>query len=114
MYGDGGSASANNTVTNTACDSTNFGIGGYGDGSTNGQWFGGEIDEVRLSSTARTKAWIAASYKSGKDLYNTFGSAENKYVTSGSLLSNIYDTSIARLWNFNIYNNSSSQYYGYC
>jgi hypothetical protein len=95
MYGDGGSASANNTVTNTACDSTNFGIGGYGDGSTNGQWFGGEIDEVRLSSTARSKAWIAASYKSGKDLYNTFGSAENKYVTSGSLTSNIYDTSIA-------------------
>lgn len=70
VYGDGGSVSASENVGNTACDNTNFAIGGYGDGTAN-QRFGGVIDEVRLSSTARSQKWLAASYKSGKDTFNT-------------------------------------------
>ena len=76
VYGDGGSVSAHNTVSGSACATGNFGIGGYGDGATQGQWFGGIIDEVRLSSIARSDKWIAASYKSGKDTFNTFGTEE--------------------------------------
>jgi hypothetical protein len=76
VYGDGGSVSNHNTVSATACDTTNFAIGAYGDSGQSQQRFGGIIDEVRLSNIARSAPWLAASYKSGKDTFNTFGTEE--------------------------------------
>jgi hypothetical protein len=108
VYGDGGSVQNSNTVSATACNSTNFGIGGYGDGSTSSQWFGGTIDEVRISNSARSKAWIAASYKSGTDAFNTYGSESSKYPTSGTLTSNIFDVGFAADWGNLTYTASAS------
>mgnify|MGYP001026169937 CR=1 FL=1 len=39
-------------------------------------YFNGIIDEVRITNTARTAAWISASYHSGSDSLLTYGSEE--------------------------------------
>jgi len=57
--------------------------------------FSSRLDEVRVSDSARSAAWIMASYKSEVDAVNTFSSEEGSYVTSGSLTSNIFDTTTA-------------------
>jgi hypothetical protein len=85
VYGDGGSVSASNNVGSTACDATNFAIGAYGDNSAQ-QRFGGVIDEVRLSNTARSQPWLAASYKSGKDTFNSFDPESTLYPTTSPTL----------------------------
>lgn len=54
--------------------------------------FSGMIDEMRVSTAARSAAWIAASYKSENDAYNTYASQEERYVSSGTLTSNILDS----------------------
>ncbi len=107
VYGDGGTVNSN-TVSGTACNTTNFGIGGWGDGSSSGQWFGGTIDEVRISNVARSAAWISASYHSETDDFNTFGSAESKYTSSGTLTSNIFDSGVAMDWGLLTYSSSGS------
>lgn len=55
-------------------------------------YYNGTVDEVRISNTARSAAWIAASYKSGGDTFNTFASEEQQYPSSGTLTSSIFDT----------------------
>lgn len=83
VYGDGGAVSNSNTVSGSACDNTTFSIGAWGDGASTQQRFGGVIDEVRISNIARSQQWLAASYKSGKDTFNTFGS-ESSFFPSDS------------------------------
>ena len=41
-------------------------------------WFKGDLDEIRLSTTARSAAWISATYKSIKDIFISFGSQETQ------------------------------------
>ena len=41
-----------------------------------GKYFKGIIDELRISDIARSPAWIKASYNSGNDSLNTFGAEE--------------------------------------
>ncbi len=48
-------------------------VGDYAGGGEN---FDGIIDEVRLSSTVRSGAWVAAQYKSMTDSYVSFGTEE--------------------------------------
>jgi len=45
--------------------------------STGVQYFDGILDEVRISNSARTADWIAASYLSEADTFNTFGDEES-------------------------------------
>jgi len=52
----------------------------------------GTVDEIRISSVARSAAWIAATYKSEADTFNTFASEEPQVQTSGTLTSSIFDT----------------------
>jgi len=51
-----------------------FNIGSRSNGST--QAFNGAIDEARVSTVARSAAWIAAQYKSMTDTFITFGAQE--------------------------------------
>src|SRR3990167_4191157 len=65
---------------------------GLGDGSFS-DYFNGFLDEIRISNSARSSAWIAASYKSEADTLNTFASEEAYTVgPSGTLTSSIFDT----------------------
>lgn len=52
-----------------------------------GNWFNGVIDELRVSSTNRSSAWIKATYYTSKDNLLTFGTLPVSYTydsTSGS------------------------------
>jgi hypothetical protein len=81
----GGATSGAITISNTP-----FEIGRWASVT---EYVNGLIDESRVSTVARSAAWIAVSYKQGTDNFNTYLSTENYYVTSGTLTSNIYDTS---------------------
>jgi len=43
------------------------------DQATAGKWFTGDLDEIRISTAARSDAWIKASYHSGNDDLLTYG-----------------------------------------
>jgi hypothetical protein len=64
------------TFTNSITESgSNFDIGkSYS--SYSGYWWGGQIDEVRVSNVARSAAWLSASYESGRDHLISFGSEQ--------------------------------------
>jgi len=62
-------------------DTTSYGLGIASDGVGNTAYcFDGAIDEVRLSNTARSAAWIKATHESGRDDLLDFGSEENPEV----------------------------------
>jgi len=63
-------ASYNNGITPTRFGSSIDATGNYK--------FGGSVDEVRISDTARSDDWIKANYYSQEDDLLTFGSEENK------------------------------------
>ena len=77
---------------------------GFGYSQANNYMFPGIIDEVRVSNSARSAAWIAASYKSETDAFNTFNSEEERYVSSGTLTSSIFDTEQQSNWGTLTYN----------
>ncbi len=88
IWGDGGSAHATDTVSNTLCTNGNFAIGGYGDGSTPGQWLSnGLIDEVRVSDIARGRDWFKTEYNNiySPSTFYTLGNVEIKPVVGGDL-----------------------------
>ncbi len=60
----------------------------------------GQIDEVRISNTARSADWIKASYNNQNSpaTYLTFASEEERYVSSGTLTSSIFDTENTNSW----------------
>lgn len=55
----------------------NVALGAYNDNGVLANFFGGLIDEVRVSSTARNGAWIKASYESEIDDLLDFGVEEH-------------------------------------
>lgn len=57
----------------------------------NNNFIDGQIDDIRISNNVRSAAWIAASYKSETDIFNTYNSEESQVQTSGTLTSSIYD-----------------------
>jgi len=69
-------------------------LGYYNGGGSDQQQYDGSLDEVRISNTALSAAWIAADYKAGTGNYTTFASQEITYPTSSTLTSNIYDTGV--------------------
>lgn len=68
----------------------------------------GVADEIRISSVARSAAWIAASYKSGADEMNSFGSEVGKYPSSATLTSNIFDSGQQSDWGTITYTTSGT------
>ncbi len=58
----------------------------------------GIIDEVRVSSSARSAAWVAATYKSETDAFNTYAAQEGNTVSSGTLTSSIFDSGQGSDW----------------
>ncbi len=67
-------------------------IGASDDGNSDWQ---GRIDEVRLSSSARSVSWIKASYLSENDSFASFGD-ESPYTTGGQVSSGWTD--VADIW----------------
>ena len=51
-------------------------IGCYMSGTSCGDTYAGELDEVRVSNSAFSNAWIAANYKSQTDAFNAFSTEE--------------------------------------
>jgi hypothetical protein len=62
------------------------------------EYVNGLIDESRVSTVARSAAWLAVSYKQGMGSFNTYLTTENYYQTTGSLTSNIFDASTGHDW----------------
>ena len=60
--------------------------------------FDGTMDEVRIYNQAMSPDWIAASYESENNTFNTYGSEEAQYASSGTLTSSIFDTTDAETW----------------
>lgn len=90
-----GSNKATTTISGTTNTSSNtLAIGRPG--TANNTYYNGVIDEVRISSVARSANWIAATYKSESDTLNTFSSEQAvSNGSSGSVTSSIFDTGTA-------------------
>jgi uncharacterized protein YjiK len=57
-----------------------------------GGYFDGQIDEFRISNTARSSDWQNASYASGLDTLNTYGSVEPQGDITAPVISSIVAT----------------------
>ncbi len=110
LYGNGSSQMTSMTVPTTLCDSTNFGIGAWGAAASTQQRLGGNIDEVRLSSIPRSRSWISASYKSGRNEFNVYDNEVSKLPSSSNLVSNVFDTGYPSDWGELIYTKSGNGY----
>ena len=73
---------------------TRLGIGASGEG---GWPLNGLIDEVRVSDTARSAEWIQTCYNNQNEpsSFNSVGSEEGQYVSSGTIASQVLDTGSA-------------------
>ncbi|MEK7194877.1 MAG: DUF2341 domain-containing protein [Patescibacteria group bacterium] len=94
LYKDGAFI-ASSSFAHNIDSTTPFRIGGRSDG---GFTFTGSIDEARVSDVVRSAAWVAASYKSEADTLSTYGSQEERYPSSGTLTSSIFDTEQSSNW----------------
>lgn len=84
------SLSFNGTIPSSMQNSdANFRIGDFGNLH---RYWNGSLDEVRIATAVQTPDWIAASYKSGNNTFNTFGAEEGLYPSTASLTSSIFDT----------------------
>lgn len=76
------------TVTGSINDNSNLLYLGYCVYTDN--YLNGIVDEVRISNTARSVAWVRASYKAQKDMLATYGTEETAQQQSYDL--NIFGT----------------------
>ena len=58
----------------------------------------GYIDEVRISSVARTQAWVIANYLSQINNFASYDNEAFKYPDSGTLISNVFDVGYPADW----------------
>ncbi len=68
----------------------------------------GLIDEVRISSSVRSAAYVAASYHSETNDFVSFESQVGTYASSGTLTSNILDSEQLSAWGTLTYSGSGS------
>ena len=70
----------NDTATSDTGDKTNsfYSIGRIEDTGGTPEYFNGTIDEVRISNTTRSDAWIKASYESERDDLLDFGAEDRE------------------------------------
>jgi len=102
MYKNGLQSYSRNQTGNIGTNTSRLQIGARGN-TGHSSFFYGQIDEMRVSFTARSAAWLAASYKSDADEFNTFGSEEAKYASSGYLVSNVFDAGFPADWGTLVY-----------
>lgn len=104
LFADGVQIGSSETSSKDITATTQL-IGKY----SGGEFLNGWLDEFRISNTARSVAWIAASYKSETDTYNSYASQEERYVSSGTLTSNIFDSGVGgSYWGTFTYNYTGS------
>ena len=81
LYIDGSEKESTSDACSNLDDGSYLVIGAISDGSskyaTSDHEFDGFIDEVRISNSYKTPAWIAAQYLSMTDTFITFGAEEN-------------------------------------
>jgi len=65
-----------NTIAQTGAIGTNSTALGIGYNGGTAEYYKGRLDEVRLSSTARSASWIAASYKTQNNEFTAFSPEE--------------------------------------
>lgn len=65
-------------------------IGKHASGGTTFD-YNGSLDEARISSSVRSAAWVAATYKTQVDTFNNF-SGEEAGINYNTLISSIFDT----------------------
>jgi hypothetical protein len=70
LFVDGASQGSTPLTGTQSGDGAQFRIGTDWDDK---QWFTGVVDEVRVSTVARTSGWIAAQYKAGTSGFTSFG-----------------------------------------
>lgn len=106
VYLDGSQMSVTANATSTFSITGRSTLIGSLDGGADSfnRYFDGLIDEVKISNTARSAAWIAASYKSETDTFNTYNTEEERYASSGTLTSSIFDTEQQSNWGTLTYN----------
>lgn len=98
LYKDGAIVGTPATNTTGLNSTTPFRIGRRSNDDGGNFTIPGSIDEVRISNSVRSAAWVAASYKSEADTFNTYASQEERYVSSGTLTSSIFDTEQSSNW----------------
>ena len=80
LYYDGTQVSSGAVSTNALTFRTTLLIGAQWDTATGGSakrnWFKGDMDEVRTSTTARSAGWVKATYLTLTDAYITYGAQE--------------------------------------
>jgi hypothetical protein len=69
--------------------------------------FDGDIDEIRISDVARSQAWIAATYKTSDDDFISYATEEERYPSSGTLTSNIFNAEFPADWGALTYNSTA-------
>ncbi len=82
---------------NGAIYESDYQLGISREGAANYGWLNGRIDEVRISNTVRSAAWIRTGYnnQNSPSSFYGVGSKEGKYVTLGTIASQILDTGVA-------------------
>lgn len=64
------------------------------------RFINGALDEIRLSSIARSPDWITTEYNNESALgtHISLGTEQDRYVSTGTLTSNIFSTGFTTLW----------------
>lgn len=94
-----GSVSVNN-VPGRTLKVAKIDAGSYG--------FDGLIDEIKISRTAKSRSWIAATYKSENNQFASFSQEDLKYNDNGYLVSNILDSGVSMDWGLLNYTSSGT------
>ncbi len=102
LYVDGQLVASNSGVTTAQSYTGYWRIGGDNlsgwPGTVSSNYFQGSVDEARASTTVFSAAWVAAEYHNENNTFSTFGSAQGYYPTSGTLVSNIYNSTLPENW----------------
>jgi len=86
------------TLSSTITCTKDAHIGSAGDTGSN--YFGGIIDEVRMSTTARSAVWIKSTYYSNWDDLISWGEEETTFIEDASLDLSTYGRSLENLQSY--------------
>lgn len=98
MYRNDKEVYSRNQTGNIGSNSSHLQIGARGN-TSHSSFFYGQLDEMRVSNIARSADWIAASYKSENNEFNTFSSEQTALPSSGTWESNDQGNALDLIWN---------------
>jgi len=87
-----GSLDKDGTLSDTDDSGANLLL--FRSGKGTGRYFYGEIDEFRIYSGELSAAWLKAEYLSMTTAFVTYGAETSKYVSSGTIASQVLDTEV--------------------